>query len=199
MLCTCNMKNVLCSAEKSSVVWAEPHSRSLAEQFGRTECLVDHYILNCNLMQKPQFKYDNSLKIKSFDNFNFWNSLFWIWAFFCWLQSVTESCLKKLFDFIKLLFWYLCLTASNKGCNIWPPEKFGPQEIWATRILVPAWKCFRMIFMQEPNFSGTISVILQTWGHATSQLFEAIFALMNYLPESIPDQPRYGSDRPHLA
>ena len=37
MLCTCNMKNVLCSAEKSSVIWAEPHSRSSAKQFGRTE------------------------------------------------------------------------------------------------------------------------------------------------------------------
>ena len=30
-------KKVLCSAEKSSVIWAEPHSRSSAEQFGRTE------------------------------------------------------------------------------------------------------------------------------------------------------------------
>ena len=38
------MKNVLCSAEKSSVIWAEPHSRSLAEQFGRTERSVDHYL-----------------------------------------------------------------------------------------------------------------------------------------------------------
>ena len=38
-----NMKKVLCSAEKSSVIWAEPHSRSSAEQFGRTERSVDHY------------------------------------------------------------------------------------------------------------------------------------------------------------
>ena len=30
------MKKVLCSAEKSSVIWAEPHSRSSAEQFGRS-------------------------------------------------------------------------------------------------------------------------------------------------------------------
>ena len=37
------MKNVLCSAEKSSVIWAEPHSRSSAEQFGRTERTVGHY------------------------------------------------------------------------------------------------------------------------------------------------------------
>ena len=36
-------KKVLCSAEKSSVIWAEPHSRSSAEQFGRTERLVGHY------------------------------------------------------------------------------------------------------------------------------------------------------------
>ena len=37
-------KKVLCSAEKSSVIWAEPHSRSSAEQFCRTERSVDHYI-----------------------------------------------------------------------------------------------------------------------------------------------------------
>jgi hypothetical protein len=36
-------KKVLCSAEKSSVIWAEPHSRSSAEQFCRTERSVDHY------------------------------------------------------------------------------------------------------------------------------------------------------------
>ena len=30
-------------------------------------------------------------------------------------------------------------------------------------------------------------------------LFETVFALMNYLPESIPDQPRNGPDRSHLA
>ena len=29
-------KKVLCSAENSSVIWAEPHSRSSAKQFGRT-------------------------------------------------------------------------------------------------------------------------------------------------------------------
>ena len=39
----CNLKNVLCSAEKSSVIWAEPHSRSSAELFGRTERSVGHY------------------------------------------------------------------------------------------------------------------------------------------------------------
>ena len=38
-----NAKKVLCFAEKSSVIWAEPHSRSSAEQFGRTEHLVGHY------------------------------------------------------------------------------------------------------------------------------------------------------------
>ena len=38
------MKKVLCSAEKSSVIWAEPHSRSSAEQFGRTERSVYHYL-----------------------------------------------------------------------------------------------------------------------------------------------------------
>ena len=36
-------KKVLCSAEKSSVIWAESHSRSSAEQFGQTERLVGHY------------------------------------------------------------------------------------------------------------------------------------------------------------
>ncbi len=36
-------KKVLCSAEKCSVVWAIPNSRSSAEQFGRTERSVGHY------------------------------------------------------------------------------------------------------------------------------------------------------------
>ena len=39
-------KKVLCSAEKGSVIWAEPHNRSSAKQLGRTECLVGHYSLN---------------------------------------------------------------------------------------------------------------------------------------------------------
>ena len=129
------MKNVLCPAEKSSVIWAKPHSRSLAEQFGRTECSVNHYLLNCNLMQKPQFKYVNSLKIKFFDNFNFWNSLFWIWALFFLTPKCNRVQPKKLFDFIKNLFCYLCLTASNVGYNICPlrnlvHKKFGPHEYW---------------------------------------------------------------------
>ena len=42
----CNMKKVLCSAEKSSVIWAEPHGRSSAEQFGRTERSVGHYTID---------------------------------------------------------------------------------------------------------------------------------------------------------
>ena len=36
-------KKVLCSADKSSVICAEPHSRSSAEQFVRTERSVNHY------------------------------------------------------------------------------------------------------------------------------------------------------------
>ena len=36
-------KKVLCSAEKSSVIWAEPDGRSSAKQFGRTERSVGHY------------------------------------------------------------------------------------------------------------------------------------------------------------
>ena len=36
-------KKLLCSAEKKSVIWAEPHSRSSAEQFSRTEHSVSHY------------------------------------------------------------------------------------------------------------------------------------------------------------
>ena len=35
-------EKVLCSAEKSSVIWAEPHSRGSAEQFCRSERLVSH-------------------------------------------------------------------------------------------------------------------------------------------------------------
>ena len=35
---------VLCVfCRKNSVIWAKPHSRSSAQQFGRTECLVGHY------------------------------------------------------------------------------------------------------------------------------------------------------------
>ena len=37
-------KNVLCSAEKSFVIWAEPHSRSLAKLFSRTGRSVGHYL-----------------------------------------------------------------------------------------------------------------------------------------------------------
>ena len=40
-----NMKNSLCSAEESSVIWAEPHNRSSAKQFGQTERSVDHYYM----------------------------------------------------------------------------------------------------------------------------------------------------------
>ena len=39
----CNKKKkVLCSAEKSSVILAEPHGKSSAEQFGQTEGSFDH-------------------------------------------------------------------------------------------------------------------------------------------------------------
>ena len=38
----CNMKEVLCSADKSSFIWAYK-SRSSAEQFGQTERSVGHY------------------------------------------------------------------------------------------------------------------------------------------------------------
>ena len=44
----CNVKKVLCSAEKSSVIWAEPHSKSSTEQFNRTEHSVYHqYLAAC--------------------------------------------------------------------------------------------------------------------------------------------------------
>ena len=52
-------KKVLCSAEKSSVIWAEPHSRSSAEQFGRTERSVGHYFseyMNFNSLTKKILK-----------------------------------------------------------------------------------------------------------------------------------------------
>ena len=39
----CNMKEVLCSADKSSVILAEPDSRSLAKKFSQTERLVGYY------------------------------------------------------------------------------------------------------------------------------------------------------------
>ena len=36
-------KKVLCSAEKSFVIWAEPHSRSSTKQSGRTYRSAGHY------------------------------------------------------------------------------------------------------------------------------------------------------------
>ena len=52
-----NMKKVLCSAEKSSVIWAEPHSRSSAEQFCQTERLFGHYfaVIRGNSNEKMKF------------------------------------------------------------------------------------------------------------------------------------------------
>jgi hypothetical protein len=47
-------KKVLCSAEKSSVIWAEPHNRSSAEQFGRTERSVYHYCMGSLLVALGQ-------------------------------------------------------------------------------------------------------------------------------------------------
>ena len=44
-------KKVLCSAEKSSDIWAEPHSRSLAEQFGQSELSVGHYLEDTQRLQ----------------------------------------------------------------------------------------------------------------------------------------------------
>ena len=32
----------MCSAEKGYVIWVEPNSKSLAEQFGQTQRLVGH-------------------------------------------------------------------------------------------------------------------------------------------------------------
>ena len=34
------------------------------------------------------------------------------------------------------------------------PDKFGPRKIWASRMLVPAWKSHMMIFMRRLNFLG---------------------------------------------
>ena len=45
---------------------------------------------------------------------------------------------------------------------IWPPNFFGPWEIWAPRSLGPAWKNHVMIFMRGPNFLGPIFLGDQT-------------------------------------
>jgi hypothetical protein len=37
------MKKAQCTAEKGFVNWAEPNSKSSAEQFSQTERLVGHY------------------------------------------------------------------------------------------------------------------------------------------------------------
>ena len=60
------MKKVLCSAEKSSVIWAKPHTRSLAEQFGQTEHSVGHYFLHST----PTGKEINYILLFDFRNFS---------------------------------------------------------------------------------------------------------------------------------
>ena len=59
----CNTKKVLCSAEKSSVIWAEPHSRSSAKQFGRTECSVGHYYRTGLIFLDVNHKLSFSIKV----------------------------------------------------------------------------------------------------------------------------------------
>ena len=66
-----NAKKVLCSAEKSSVIWAEPHSGSSAEQFGRTERSVGHYReeksrKKNNLLLKMELSWKSYFIMKSF-------------------------------------------------------------------------------------------------------------------------------------
>ena len=56
-------KKVLCSAEKSSVIWAEPHSRSSAALFGRTERWVGHYLYHQMLIKYPNYFSKASSKI----------------------------------------------------------------------------------------------------------------------------------------
>ena len=51
-------KKVLCSAEKGSVIWAEPNSRSSAEQFCRTKRSVGIYVCYYKLVQtRPNLRF----------------------------------------------------------------------------------------------------------------------------------------------
>ena len=45
-----------CNTKKSSVIWAEPHSRSSAEQFGWTKRSVGHYVkFQCDKSRNTEF------------------------------------------------------------------------------------------------------------------------------------------------
>ena len=44
------MKKVLCSAEKSSVIWAEPHGRSSAEQSVRSVTNSRNQVVQVNVL-----------------------------------------------------------------------------------------------------------------------------------------------------
>ena len=64
-------RKVLCSAEKSSVIWVELHSRSSAEQFGGTERSVYHYwefqlSISCGTQNSAKMPQTRSKMIWSF-------------------------------------------------------------------------------------------------------------------------------------
>ena len=93
------MKKVLCSAEKSSVIWAEPHSRRSAEQFGRS---LDHEYIS-NLF------------------FTWFSASFWTvgskkdWIDFWWNKKNSRECVgAKNKSFIAKILLY-----NVGGCILW--------------------------------------------------------------------------------
>ena len=70
-----------------------------------------------------------------------------------WIFIAPSSAILTLFP---LLNWNG--PQSHLGPWLLVPEKFGPQEIWLPRNLVPTWKSSHGFFMRCPNFSGTKKV-----------------------------------------
>ena len=78
-------KKVLCSAEKSSVIWAEPHSRCSTKQFDRTERLVRYYIVVFRFWSHQEKDYPKKTSV--------------ILSMF-----LTLTLASPMFDFLKILF-----------------------------------------------------------------------------------------------
>ena len=82
-------KKVLCSAEKSSVIWAEPHSRSSAKQMGQTERSVGHYL-------KPASWFGLFCRFLQQDDSNTHFKPNWLWMTLDPMLSTMPKCGQKL-------------------------------------------------------------------------------------------------------
>ena len=100
----CNIKKVLCSAEKSSIIWAERHSSCLAEQFGQTERSVGHY---CCYLKREKAK--QSLHFSHLPG-SFHLSFFVICPFWQWSYQNQLSFSKS----VQLIFSFFVKTKNER-------------------------------------------------------------------------------------